>query len=82
LTQYVILQTNSGVSGTFSNVTSNLAFLTPSLTYGATNVFLDLASNSTVAGSNGFAGAAHGTRLQSQPRSTVVRPRTRSSLQC
>ena len=63
LTQYVILQTNSGVSGTFSNVTSNLAFLTPSLTYGATNVFLDLVSNSTVAGSNGFAGAAQ-TRNQ------------------
>jgi outer membrane autotransporter protein len=63
LTQYVILQTNSGVSGTFSNVTSNLAFLTPSLTYGASNVFLELVSNSTVAGSNGFAGAAQ-TRNQ------------------
>ena len=58
LTQYVILQTNNGVSGTFSNVTSNLAFLTPSLTYGANNVFLDLVSNSTVAGSNGFVSVA------------------------
>jgi outer membrane autotransporter protein len=62
-TQFVILQTNNGLTGTFSNVTSNLAFLTPSLTYGANSVFLDLVKNSTVVGSNGFATAAQ-TRNQ------------------
>jgi outer membrane autotransporter protein len=45
-TNYTILSAGS-VTGTFSSVTSNLAFLTPSLSYDATNVFLALTRNST-----------------------------------
>ena len=41
-TRYTILSASSGLSGTFSGVTSNFAFLTPSLTYDANNVFLTL----------------------------------------
>jgi filamentous hemagglutinin family protein len=41
-TNYTILTANGGVSGTYSNVTGNFAFLTPSLSYDANNVFLTL----------------------------------------
>ena len=41
-TTYTILNATGGVSGTYSGVTSNFAFLTPSLTYDANNVFLTL----------------------------------------
>lgn len=44
-TQYTILNATGGVTGTFSTVTSNLAFLTPSLSYNANNVFLTLVRN-------------------------------------
>src|SRR5581483_7985343 len=44
-TRYTIL-TAASLSGTFnSNVTANLAFLTPSLSYDANNVFLTLVTN-------------------------------------
>ncbi|HEX7921922.1 MAG TPA: autotransporter-associated beta strand repeat-containing protein [Bradyrhizobium sp.] len=46
-TVYTILTANGGVSGTFSNVTSSLVFLTPSLSYDANDVFLTLARNNT-----------------------------------
>jgi fibronectin-binding autotransporter adhesin len=39
---YTILRANGGVSGTYSGVTSNFAFLTPSLSYDANDVFLTL----------------------------------------
>ncbi len=43
LSQITILTAAGGVSGTFSeDVTSNFAFLTPQLTYDATNVYLTL----------------------------------------
>ncbi|MCQ4158687.1 autotransporter domain-containing protein [Roseomonas sp. GC11] len=42
---YVILRADGGVSGTFGTVTSNLAFLTPLLSYDATSVSLVLARN-------------------------------------
>ena len=42
-TTYTILNAAGGRTGTFSGVTSNFAFLTPSLTYDANNVFLTLA---------------------------------------
>jgi fibronectin-binding autotransporter adhesin len=42
-TTYTILNATGGVSGTYSSVTSNFAFLTPSLTYDLNNVFLTLA---------------------------------------
>jgi len=44
-TPYTILTTTTGRSGVFSGVTSNLAFLAPSLTYDANNVYLTLANN-------------------------------------
>ena len=42
-TTYTILSAAGGLSGTYSTVTSNFAFLTPSLAYDANNVFLTLA---------------------------------------
>jgi fibronectin-binding autotransporter adhesin len=42
-TTYTILNATGGVSGTYSGVTSNFAFLTPTLTYDPNNVFLTLA---------------------------------------
>ncbi len=46
-TDYTILTAAGGLGGTtFSSVNSNLAFLTPTLTYDATNVFLNLTRNS------------------------------------
>ncbi|MFC0219563.1 autotransporter domain-containing protein [Pseudochelatococcus lubricantis] len=44
-TRYTILTANGGVAGRFEGVTSNLAFLTPSLSYGATDAFLTLTRN-------------------------------------
>jgi len=44
-TRYSVLTAAGGVTGTFSNVTSNLAFLTPSLSYGGGVVTLDLKRN-------------------------------------
>ncbi|HEV7322669.1 MAG TPA: autotransporter-associated beta strand repeat-containing protein [Ensifer sp.] len=44
-TQYTILTANGGRSGTFGGVTSNLAFLDPSLSYDANNAYLKLSRN-------------------------------------
>ncbi|MES2903800.1 MAG: autotransporter domain-containing protein [Pseudomonadota bacterium] len=44
-TDYTILTAAGGVTGTFSTVTSNLAFLTPALAYGASAVTLRLYRN-------------------------------------
>ena len=44
-TRYTILNASAGVGGVFGSVTSNLAFLTPTLAYDPTNVFLTLARN-------------------------------------
>jgi outer membrane autotransporter protein len=41
-TTYTILRATGGVNGTYSSVTSNFAFLTPSLSYDANDVFLTL----------------------------------------
>ncbi len=41
-TTYTILTAGGGVAGAYSSVTSNFAFLTPSLAYTANNVFLTL----------------------------------------
>jgi outer membrane autotransporter protein len=43
--QYNILSAKGGVAGTFSDVNANFAFLTPSLSYSAENVFLTLDRN-------------------------------------
>ncbi|MBI2739765.1 MAG: autotransporter-associated beta strand repeat-containing protein [Rhodospirillales bacterium] len=53
-TTYTILNAAGGVSGTYSGVTSNFAFLTPSLSYNANNVFLTLALQG--AAFSGFSG--------------------------
>ena len=45
-TDYVILTAGGGVTGSFTGVTSNLAFLDPSLVYGADDVTLRLTRNS------------------------------------
>jgi outer membrane autotransporter protein len=42
-TTYTIVSATGGVSGTYSGVTSNFAFLTPTLSYDANDVFLTLA---------------------------------------
>ena len=52
-TTYTILNATGGVSGTYSGVTSNFAFLTPSLSYDPNNVFLTLAL-----GPNAFSASA------------------------
>ncbi|UYN93529.1 MAG: autotransporter domain-containing protein [Enhydrobacter sp.] len=52
-TTYTILNATGGVTGTFSSVTSNLAFLAPSLGYDANNVFLTL-----ILRTNAFSSAA------------------------
>ncbi len=59
-TRYVILTANGGLTGqgTFDGVSSNLAFLTPSLSYDPNNVYLTLISSGT-----GFADVAR-TRNQ------------------
>jgi subtilase-type serine protease len=44
-TVYTILSAASGVSGTFGSLSSNFAFLDPSLSYDANNVYLTLARN-------------------------------------
>jgi len=44
-TTYTILTATSGVEGEFANVTDNLAFLDPSLSYDDNNVYLTLARN-------------------------------------
>ena len=47
-TDYTILTASGGLGGTtFDSVNSNLAFLTPTLSYDANNVFLTLIRNST-----------------------------------
>lgn len=56
-TTYTILTAAGGRSGTYSTVTSNFAFLSPSLSYDANNVFLTLAMQ-TASGVGGFAQGA------------------------
>jgi outer membrane autotransporter protein len=46
-TTYTILRATGGVAGTYSAVTSNFAFLTPTLSYDANDVFLTLALGQT-----------------------------------
>ena len=42
-TTYTIVRATGGVSGTYAGVSSNFAFLTPTLSYDANDVFLTLA---------------------------------------
>jgi outer membrane autotransporter protein len=47
-TTYTILTAQGGVTGTFAGVTSNLAFLIPTLSYDANDAFLTLTRNATL----------------------------------
>lgn len=58
-TDYTILTANGGVAGTFSGVTSDLAFLDPTLTYDANNVILTLARNTVGVGDGGTFNQQH-----------------------
>ncbi|WP_421998886.1 autotransporter outer membrane beta-barrel domain-containing protein [Reyranella sp.] len=62
-TTYTILRANGGVSGTYSGVTSNFAFLTPGLSYDANDVFLTLVLNSFFIGGATSNQRAVGTAL-------------------
>ncbi len=44
-TRYTIVSANGGLSGTYGDATTNLAFLTPTLTYDPNSVFLTLSRN-------------------------------------
>jgi outer membrane autotransporter protein len=55
-TTYTILNATGGVSGAYSNVTSNFAFLTLSLSYDANNVFLTLLLSSSAFASGALTG--------------------------
>jgi len=44
-TRYTVLTAGDGVTGTFAGVSSNFAFLDPSLSYDANNVYLTMARN-------------------------------------
>ncbi|OAI25527.1 hypothetical protein A1351_16515 [Methylosinus sp. R-45379] len=44
-TSYAIVQAAGGVSGSFASVSTDLAFLTPSLSYNANNAYLTLSRN-------------------------------------
>jgi|FEC22Drversion2_1045045.scaffolds.fasta_scaffold00717_15 autotransporter-associated beta strand protein len=65
-TTYTILSATGGRSGTYSGVTSNFAFLTPSLSYDANNVYLTLAllQNNNNASVGGFLLSAYTTNQQ------------------
>ncbi|MCP4563857.1 MAG: hypothetical protein GY837_25325, partial [Bosea sp.] len=60
-TNYTILTASAGVTGTFNTVTSNLAFLTPSLSYGGTTVTLTMTRNDTSFGPGGGSSGGTGT---------------------
>jgi len=64
-TIYTIVSAAGGRSGTYNGVTSNFAFLTPSLSYDANNVYLTLAllpdgGGSGSGGGDGGSGANDG----------------------
>ena len=60
---YTILTASGGVSGTFAGVTSNFSFLTPTLTYDANDVFLNLFQSAFAAGAQTPNQYAVGTTL-------------------
>ncbi len=63
-TNYTILTAQGGVSGRFGSVTSNLAFLTPSLSYEANSVTLTMSRNGTSFGPGSSGSSVAATRNQ------------------
>ncbi len=55
-TTYTILTASTGVTGTYGGVTSNFAFLTPTLSYDANDVFLTLLQSSSAFAAGGQTG--------------------------
>jgi outer membrane autotransporter protein len=71
-TQYVILRSD-GLGGTrFNGVTSNLAFLTPTLSYDSNNVFLTLVNDNDNGGGGGGGGGGFGFATVAQTRNQAV----------
>ncbi|HEV7335343.1 MAG TPA: autotransporter-associated beta strand repeat-containing protein, partial [Bosea sp. (in: a-proteobacteria)] len=60
-TRYTILTANGGVTGQFAGVSSNLAFLTPTLVHGASDVTLTMTRNDTGFGPDGGGGSGGGS---------------------
>lgn len=79
-TEYTILTANGGVNGTFNGVTTNLAFLAPSLNYSANSVRLsvirndiDFAAVAVTPNQRASATAAEALGTSSEVYSAVVR---------
>jgi len=72
-TNYAILTTSGAVNGTFESVTSDFAFLTPTLSYDSQNVYLTLAYDD---GSNGGGGGGGGGGSSSRFASYATSPNT------
>ena len=72
-TDYTILTAGGGVTGTFDSVNSNLAFLTPTLSYGANSVMLNLTRNDVAFAAIGQTAnqVAVGAAVQSQGNSVL-----------
>jgi len=73
-TDYTILTADDGVTGTFDSVNSNLAFLTPTLSYGAETVMLNLTRNDVDFAAIGATPnqSATGAAIQSQGNSVLA----------
>ncbi len=72
-TDYTILTAGGGVNGTFDSVNSNLAFLTPTLSYDANSVMLNLTRNDVAFAAVGQTAnqVAVGGAIQSQGNSVL-----------
>ena len=80
-TQYTILTAAGGLGGTtFGSVTSNLAFLTPSLSYTANNVMLTLVTNGSGGGDTGGGDTGGGGTAPAAAQVAVARRAPASDL--
>jgi len=71
-TQYTILTAAGGLGSTkFAGVSTNLTFLTPTLTYDANNVFLTLITNGSASG-GGITGFGFATVAQTRNQTAVA----------
>ena len=76
-TTYTIVRATGGVSGTYSGVTSNFAFLTPTLSYDANDVFLTLAMRRrTPSRASGAHAQPEGGGHRAQPVASPMPPAT------
>lgn len=61
--RYTIISATGGVVGTFSGVTTNLAFLLPTLSYDPNNVYLSITGNAAAASGSGGGGTGTGAGI-------------------